>query len=327
MLSSANRFRLRGTVGLFLFVLTAMAAACGGAASPAGQGLGGPGVGLGGAPSSAPAMPNPQDGEQGEGTDNGNGNGPGGGELTGGPSTPEGLLIIKTGAIALQVGGLDTALAAANQLIVGMGGYSSGSERFGDGDSAQASVTYRVPAARWDEALTGLRGLAEKVLTERSSTQDVTSQVVDLGARIANLQATERALQAIMDRATAIKDVLTVQAELTKTRSEIEQLTAQKLHFEGQAAFSTVTVTFALKPNPVLAEQQGFDAATEVEQASASLVSVLQGVATAGIWFAIVWLPIILTMTALALIAGWGYRRFRPTPPATPTITPPPAEA
>ena len=249
----------------------------------------------------------------------GNNNGGGDGGQSGGPPAAEGLLIIKIGAIALQVGGLDTALAAANQLIVGMGGYSSGSERFGDGDSAQASVTYRVPAARWDEALTGLRGLAEKVLTERSSTQDVTSQVVDLGARIANLQATERALQAIMDRATAIKDVLTVQAELTKTRSEIEQLTAQKLHFEGQAAFSTVTVTFALKPNPVLAEQQGFDAATEVEQASASLVSVLQAVATAGIWFAIVWLPIILTLTVLAVLAGWGYRRFRPTPPATPT--------
>ena len=32
-------------------------------------------------------------------------------------------------------------------------------------------------------------------------------------------------------------------------------------------------MTFALKPNPILAEQQGFDAATEVEQASASLVS------------------------------------------------------
>ena len=101
-------------------------------------------------------------------------------------------------------------------------------------------MTYRVPAARWDEALAGLRAIGEKVLTERSSTEDVTSQVVDLGARITNLQATERALQAIMDQATAIKDVLTVQAELTRTRSEIEQLAAQKLHFEGQAAFSTV---------------------------------------------------------------------------------------
>ena len=325
MLSNATRFRTRGMVVLSLFVLAMVAAACGG--SPAGQAAG---PGAGAAATSGAAGPIPGPDEQ-SGENQRNGNNDGGGQEpgpAGGPTAPEGLLIIKTGQIAIQVGGLDPALASANQLIIGMGGYSSGSDRFGDGDNAQASVTYRVPAARWDEALAGIRGLAEKVLTERSSTQDVTSQVVDLGARIANLQATERALQAIMDRASAIEDVLTVQAELTKTRSEIEQLTAQKLHFEGQAAFSTVTVTFALKPDPVLAEQKGFDAGTEVEQASASLDSILQGLATAGIWFGIVWLPILLTLALLTLVGVWAYRRFRPSPGGvTPGITPPPAEA
>jgi hypothetical protein len=308
MLSNATRFRARGTVVLFLFVLAVIAAACGG--SPGGQA-----VGNGGAPAPAatagPAGPVGGPDDQ-SGGGQGNGNGDGGPDLAGGPTAPEGLLIIKTGAIAIQVGGLDPALTSANQLIIGLGGYTSGSERFGDDENAQASVTYRVPAARWDEALAGLRAIGEKVLEERSSTQDVTSQVVDLGARISNLQATERALQAIMDQATAIADVLTVQEELTKTRSEIEQLTAQKLAFEGQAAFSTVTVTFALKPNPVLAEQQGFDAATEVEQASASLVSILQGLATAGIWFGIVWLPILLALGLVALVGAWAFRRFRP---------------
>jgi hypothetical protein len=311
MLSSATRFRTRGTVVLSLFVLSVIVAACAGSpAGLSGQGLGGPTAGPAGGPAAPVGGPNEQPGEE------GNGNGSQNGNVVGGPTAPEGLLIIKTGEIAIQVGGLDPALTSANQLIIGMGGYSSGSNRFGDGDSAQASVTYRVPAARWDEALAGIRGLAEKVLTERSSTQDVTSQVVDLGARIANLQATERALHAIMDRATAIKDVLTVQAELTKTRSEIEQLTAQKLAFEGQAAFSTVTVTFALKPDPILAEQEGFDAGSEVEQASASLVSILQGLATAGIWFGIVWLPILLTLALITLAGAWAFRRFRPAPGA-----------
>jgi uncharacterized protein DUF4349 len=322
MLSSATRIRTRGSVALSLFVLAAIVAACGGSA---GVGLG-PG---GGAPMPAAtaAAGGPVEQPQGDQSNGGDGNGGQSGNFAGGPTAPEGLLIIKTGAIALQVTGLDPALTAANQLMIGLGGYTSGSERFGDGDEAQASVTYRVPAARWDEALAGLRLIGEKVLTERSSTEDVTSAVVDLGARITNLQATERALQEIMDQATAIKDVLTVQAELTRTRSEIEQLAAQKLHFEGQAAFSTVTVTFALKPNPVLAEQQGFDAATEVEQASASLVSVLQAVATAGIWFGIVWLPIIVTMALIALVGVWAYRRFRPTAAAAPPGVAPTADA
>ena len=324
MLSSATRFRTSGTEALSLFVLAAVLAACGGAAGPAlGPGGGAP-VPAGTAGAAGP-IAQPQGNQN-----NSGGDGTGGqtGGAPGGPTAPEGLLIIKTGAIAIQVGGLDPALTASHQLIIGLGGYTSGSERFGDGDEAQASVTYRVPAARWDEALAGLRAIGEKVLTERSSTEDVTSAVVDLGARITNLQATERALQAIMDQATAIKDVLTVQAELTRTRSEIEQLAAQKLHFEGQAAFSTVTVTFALKPNPVLAEQQGFDAATEVEEASASLVSVLQAVATAGIWFGIVWLPIIVTLTLIALVGAWAFRRFRPAAAAsTPGASTPTADA
>ena len=264
-----------------------------------------------------------QEGNQNNG--NGNGNGGDTGNVPGGPTAPEGLLIIKTGAIALQVGGLDPALTAANQLIVGMGGYTSGSEQFGDGDSAQASVTYRVPAARWDEALAGIRAIGEKILTERSSTEDVTSQVVDLGARITNLQATERALQAIMDQATVIKDVLTVQAELTRVRSEIEQLAAQKLQFEGQAAFSTVTVTFALKPNPVLAEQQGFDAATEVVASAPRLGPT--GGRDRGHLVGIVWLPILLTLTLIVVAAVWAYRRFRPaTSLATPAAPAPTAD-
>jgi hypothetical protein len=136
--------------------------------------------------------------------------------------------IIKTGTLALQVTGIDATLATATHQVDALGGYVSGSDRSGDGDSAQASITFRIPAARWDEALTGLRGLAIKVLGEQSKTDDVTGQIVDLGARIKNLQATEQALQAIMNRATAIKDVLAVQEQLTTVRGQIEEMQAQQ---------------------------------------------------------------------------------------------------
>ena len=251
----------------------------------------------------------------------------GGGDVTSGAPDQQDLLIIKTGSLSLQVTGLDAAVDTATKQITALGGYASGSNREGDGENATASITFRIPAARWDEALTGLRHLADKVLAERSGTEDVTRQVVDLGARIKNLEATERALQAIMDRAGEIKDVLAVQAELTKVRGDIEQMTAEKQHLEEQAAMSTLTVSFALKPNPVLVSQQQFDASTEAERASASLVSVLQGLATAGIWFAIVWLPI---LAFLGILGGIGYvvfRRFRRAGPGGDAPAEPTAEA
>jgi hypothetical protein len=211
-------------------------------------------------------------------------------------------LIIKTGSLTLQVLAIDPALADATTLVSSLGGYASGSDRTGDGDNLAARITFRIPAAKWDEAFARLRRLGERVLDEHSETQDVTGQVVDLGARIRNLVVTERALQAIMDRAGAIKDVLSVQEELTRVRGQIEELTAQNAHLEEQAALSTLTVTFSLKPEPVLTEQQArFDPGAEAERASASLVSVLQDVATAGIWFGIVWLPILVVV---AIVGG-----------------------
>jgi hypothetical protein len=223
-----------------------------------------------------------------------------------------GLLVVKTGTLSLQVGNVDAALAAAGDAIGSLGGYAAGSDRRGSPEQPEASVTYRIPSASWEVAFDRLRGLAQQVLAEHASTEDVTSKVVDLGARITNLQATERALQAIMDRATVIKDVLSVQSELTKVRGQIEELSAQKGHLEEQAAYSTLEVTFEIKaPNPVKVEQAGFDPGGEVDRASARLVGIGQDAAVLGIWFGIVWLPILIAFGVVGGIAYLGMRRFR----------------
>lgn len=288
-------------------VLIALAAAACGASAGAPAG---PAAAPGGGATAAAAAPDAGGDQSGDG--NGQGNGTGGDAVA--ELNQPGLLIIKTGTLAIQVDAIDAKVADATQQIVVLGGYVAGSEQFGDGESQQASITFRIPAGRWEDALAGLRGLATKILNERTSSQDVTGQVVDLAARIKNLQATEAAVQAIMERATDIDDVLTVQAELTRIRGEIEQLAAQKSNLEGQAAFSTLTVTFSLKPEPVVVAVGAFDAGAEVNAASASLVGMLQALATAGIWFAIVWLPILVTIGMLVALGIWVFRRFQPAP-------------
>ncbi len=113
----------------------------------------------------------------------------------------DGLLVIKTGNLTLKVGEIAAAVVAASNAIDALGGYVSGSDRSGTGRDAVATVTFRVPSAQWEPALAAMGDLAIEVLLEHSTTQDVTSQVVDLQARIRNLQVTEQALQAIMDQA------------------------------------------------------------------------------------------------------------------------------
>ncbi|MFI5253842.1 MAG: DUF4349 domain-containing protein [Candidatus Limnocylindrales bacterium] len=232
-------------------------------------------------------------------------------------------LIVRTGSLDLEVKDFDTALAKARTAIVGMGGYIGQSQMALKGDQPYGSVTYRVPVARWDDAVAALKALSSKVVSEQSQAVEVTKSVVDLEAHIANLQATEQQLLTIMSKAVKISDILDVQGQLTTVRGDIEQLVAERDGLKDQAAYGTLTVGWSV---PVVAAvtvaQQGFDPAKIVDSAVAQLVQLGQGLLTAGIWLAIVGLPVLigglLVLGVLFLIARWlGRRRRAPLGPDT----------
>jgi Domain of unknown function (DUF4349) len=226
------------------------------------------------------------------------------------PAAPRAeVLVVKTGTLTLEVSDLSV-LVKARTAIVGVGGYVSGSQQSSGGDQKVASVTYRIPADRWDAALDALKALGMKLVGEQTQAVEVTGAVLDLGARIDNLRASERQLQGIMARATKISEILEVQARLSDVRGQIEQLSTEKAHLEEQAAYGTLTVTWEVPVVPVQQVSRNWDAGAQVEQAFAQLVGLGQGVATVAIWFAIVLLPILLA-GALALgIAALVARRL-----------------
>jgi len=258
------------------------------------------------------------------------GGGTGGGDTTGEPPPPDQtggqvadanaiapeLLIIRTGQLTIEVGDLDAATAAARERVVAAGGYVSGSDQTAGGDDASAAVTFRIPASRWDDALAAVQGLATATRNLHVETEAVTNQVVDLGARITNLRATEAALQAIMVKATKIPDVLDVQAKLTDVRGEIERLVAEKTHLEEQAAYGTLTVTFVLPATPVVEEvQAGWDPAADADAATATLIGFGQQLVSIGIWVGIVGIPIGIGFAILIAFTVLAWRVARRVAP------------
>jgi hypothetical protein len=221
--------------------------------------------------------------------------------------------IIRTGTITLEVTDVPSALVTARDGIRAMGGYIGASQTENIEDKPYATITYRIPADRWEDALDLLRklnGLTSKVVTESTEAVEVTGQVIDLEARIRNLRASETALQQIQIKVTRIADVLEVEQQLTNVRGQIEQLSAALADLEDRAGFATLTATFSV---PVVATElaaEGFEPAKVVDEATASLVNILQALTTAGIWFAIVWLPLLLVLGVLVAIGVWIGRRF-----------------
>lgn len=282
-------------------LLVGLVAACSGAASLPTPGAGrADGGGYEPAPTAAPA----------NGYDNSNG----GNAI---PDQPQ--LIVYNGSLDLEVADVDASVSQAETLIKSLGGHVAGSRASDSGDGKSAYVTYRIPAARWSEALSGLKGLATRVANEQTSSEDVTAQVVDLDARLANLRATEAALQGIMARATTITDVLKVQAELTQVQGEIESMTAQRDLLANQAALATMNVAF--NPPPLAEVTQastGWDLGREIDAALASLVRLGQGLASLLVWLIIVVLPVVVPVVIGIWLVNRLWLRWRRLHPATP---------
>jgi len=232
-----------------------------------------------------------------------------GGQIADAAARPPELLIVRTGQLEIVVPDLRPAVSDAGKRVTAVGGYVSSSEESASGEDATASVVYRIPADRWDDALAAVRGLATDTRHAQVQTEVVTSQVVDLGARIANLRASEAAFQAIMVKATRISEVLDVQSKLNDVRGQIEQLVAEKTVLEGRAAFGTLTVVFNLPATPAAEEvRRGWDPATDVDKATGALLGLGQAAATVGIWLGIVGLPL-LVLTAISAAIAWRIRR------------------
>lgn len=229
-------------------------------------------------------------------------------------------LIVRTATLELEVADVPAALAEARSAISEVGGYISGSDAYDQGETRWATVTYRVPVDRFIEAIDTLRGAADRVVRETTQSMEVTGQVVDLDARIANLRASEAALVDIMDRAGRIDDVLAVQMRLQDVRGQIEQLEAQRAHLADQAALSTLTVSWYTPVAAVAVAQEGWDIASEVDAAMAQTLAALQGLVSLAVWFVVVVLPLLgLPLLAVVLTLVLVRRRLtrpQPTGPA-----------
>ena len=223
--------------------------------------------------------------------------------------------IVKTGEITLEVEQVGEALGRVRSLAVELGGYVGGSQA-GTLDD-RATLTIRIPATSFDEAIARLHEMDAEVKAEATREQDVTGQVVDLEARIDNLRASETSYRELVARAERVEDILAVQTRLDEVRGQIEQLTAQLEAIESQAALSTLTITLIPRAAPIAQQAETWDPGAQLDRALASLVGIGQGLLDGAIWFAVVWLPILLVLSFIVLIALRGVLEVRRRLPVT----------
>lgn len=167
----------------------------------------------------------------------------------------------------------------------------------------QASITIRVPAEQFDEALTKIRSQSDRLpINENINSQDVTLEYTDLQSRLRNLEATEAQLVEIMDEARRTEDVLSVYNELVQIREQIEVIKGQIQYYEQSAALSSISVELlaneAVQPLTIGSWQPGGVAKVAIQ----TLINTLKFLVNAAIWILLYVLPVLLVIFLMFIL-------------------------
>ena len=154
-------------------------------------------------------------------------------------------IIIREVDMSLVVDEIQGAVDEIAELAENAGGWVVDSGRW---SLHSGSISIRVPADVLDDTIEELRDLAIKVQAENTTSRDVTDEYVDLGARLTNQLATQKALLSLLERATNVEAALEVQRDLTRVQEEVERLSGRIKFLEESSAFSIIRVNLSLAP-------------------------------------------------------------------------------
>jgi hypothetical protein len=118
-----------------------------------------------------------------------------------------------------------------------------------DDRSSTASFVIKLPPEQVEAAISDLDAIGVR-RTASQGTEDVTSQVVDIDARLVSAQASLDRVRKLLDSATDLGQVLSLESQLTERETLVEQLTALKRTLDDRVALATLRVQLTVSPDP-----------------------------------------------------------------------------
>ncbi|MEE9285364.1 MAG: DUF4349 domain-containing protein, partial [Dehalococcoidia bacterium] len=152
--------------------------------------------------------------------------------------------VISTANLSLEVPDVESAIAQVRAVAESLGGFVQQLSSSGGPDAQRATVTIRVPQPDFFTALERIEALGQ-VQSRNVGSEDVSERFIDLEARLTSAQREEASLLKLLERATTVTEILTIERELTRVRSDIERSQGQLNFLERRVALATITVTLA----------------------------------------------------------------------------------
>lgn len=220
--------------------------------------------------------------------------------------------VISTGSISVASRDVGKARQRLGALVTGWRGYiaDESTESDAEGRIRSSFVTVRVPADRFDEAVERIGGLGRLLHADRQA-EDVTTQVLDVEARLRAQEKSLLRMEALLARAEAIGEVVTVEAEVARRQADLEALQSQQSWLADQTSYATLQVSLERRGEPVVTEERENPFLAGLGSGWATLVGAGSGLAVA-IGALLPFVPLV----ALGWLVMRRLRRRRPVMPA-----------
>jgi hypothetical protein len=206
--------------------------------------------------------------------------------------------IIKTAYLTIEVIDVPGSVETLKNLASQKGGYvSSTNIQKNYNDHLSGSVILRVPAAEFENTLTGVKAIGT-VKSVSSQGQDVTEEYVDLQAQKISYQNQLTQYNEIMKKAVKVEDVITVQQQIDRVQTELNRLEGRLKYLDSRIDLSTITVNLQ-EPEPVGGET-GHNFISTINEGIAGFFGMIDAI-----------IIILFTLLPLIIIGGAGYAIYR----------------
>ena len=185
--------------------------------------------------------------------------------------------IIYTGWMSLETDDVNLTINKIKQVISISDGYVDNisidkSEKFEYG-----YITVRVPQDQFSNVVQSIENLGE-LKNKNINNNDVTDQLFDLKIRIDNAKATEARFIQILDKAVNISDILQIEQELNRIRTDIEILEGHINNLNNRIAYSSLTINVSKTiEDPLLPGMDFFEAIRQGLNAMVILIQFVIG--------------------------------------------------
>jgi hypothetical protein len=231
-----------------------------------------------------------------------------------------GRAVISTGSVSLESDDVGrTRFDVRKVLDRHRGTISEQETTTGDGgEVATARLVARVPSKEFGAALDDLEGVAT-LLSSNESGQDVTTKVIDVAARVRAQRASVARIEALLDRATDLQEVISIERQLATRQAELDSLVSRQKYLADQTAMSTISISIEQPAEEAKHEEEKAGFLGGLEDGWDSFVAG-GAAALAVVGFLVPWLILVAVLGLplwLVLRRRAGRRPSTPTP-ATP---------